>query len=97
MVTQSKAFGFGGKFNMSDEIIKLKKELDRLKKSVKKQKYGLVWMNIPEAFDNDVENKLPILKEVPDLAIKNNDGKPTTILIEGDNYHALTCLNLMSF
>lgn len=93
MVTQSKAFGFGGKFNMSDEIIKLKKELDRLKKSVKKQKYGLVWMNIPEAFDNDVENKLPILKEVPDLAIKNNDGKPTTILIEGDNYHALTCLN----
>ncbi|MBU2595150.1 MAG: site-specific DNA-methyltransferase [Candidatus Edwardsbacteria bacterium] len=75
------------------EILKLKKEIDRLKKSIKKQQFGLVWMDIPEAFEDDVENKLPILKEVPDLAIKNDDGKPTHILIEGDNYHALTCLN----
>lgn len=74
-------------------ILKLQKEIERLKKSVKKQRYGLVWMDVPEAFDNDVENKLPILKEVPELAIKNDDGEPTHILIEGDNYHALTCLN----
>ncbi|MBU0879426.1 site-specific DNA-methyltransferase [Patescibacteria group bacterium] len=78
---------------MSEEILKLKKEIERLKKSVKKQRYGLVWMDVPEAFEDDVENKLPILKEVPELAIKNNDGKQTHILIEGDNYHALTCLN----
>ena len=78
---------------MSEEILKLKKEIERLKKSVKKQRYGLVWMDVPEAFEDDVENKLPILKEVPELAIKNNDGKPTHILIEGDNYHALTCLS----
>jgi adenine-specific DNA-methyltransferase len=75
------------------EIFKLKKEIERLKKSVKKQKYGLVWMDVPEAFEDDIENKLPILKEVPELAIKNDDDKPTHILIEGDNYHALTCLN----
>jgi len=75
------------------ELFRLKKEIDRLKKSVKKQRYGLVWMDIPEAFEDDVENKLPILKEVPDLAIKNDDGKPQHILIEGNNYHALTCLN----
>ncbi|MBQ3618433.1 MAG: site-specific DNA-methyltransferase, partial [Bacteroidales bacterium] len=31
--------------------------------------------------------------EVKDKAIKNDDGKPTHIIIEGDNYHALTCLN----
>jgi adenine-specific DNA-methyltransferase len=73
--------------------LKLQKEIDRLKKSIKKQRYGLVWMDVPEAFEDAVENKLPILKEVPKLAIKNNDGKPTHILIEGDNYHALTCLN----
>ncbi len=73
--------------------MKLKKEIERLRKAVKKQRYGLVWMDVPEAFEDDVENKLPILKEVPELAIKNNDGKPTHILIEGDNYHALTCLN----
>jgi len=74
-------------------ILRLQKEIERLKNSVKKQRYGLVWMDVPEAFEDDVENKLPILKEVPDLAIKNDDGKPTHILIEGDNYHALTCLN----
>ncbi len=75
------------------EIYRLQKEIERLKKAVKKQKYGIVWMDVPEAFEDDVENKLPILKEVPELAIKNDDGKPTHILIEGDNYHALTCLN----
>ncbi len=75
------------------EIVKLRKQIDRLKNSVKKQRYGLVWMDIPEAFEDDVENKIPILKEVPELAIKSNDKKPQHILIEGDNYHALTCLN----
>ena len=74
-------------------IFKLQKQIERLKKSIKKQRYGLVWFPVLEAFEDDVENKLPILKEVPDLAIKNDDGKPTHILIEGDNYHALTCLN----
>lgn len=78
---------------MSEEILKLKKEIERLKKAVKKHRYGLVWMDVPEAFDDDVENKLPILQEVPNFAIKNNNGKQTHILIEGDNYHALTCLN----
>ena len=76
-----------------DRILKLQKQIERLKKAVKKQRYGLVWMDIPEAFEDDIENKLPILKEVPELAIENDDGKPTHILIEGDNYHALTCLN----
>jgi adenine-specific DNA-methyltransferase len=73
--------------------MRLRKENERLKQAIKKQKYGLVWMEIPEAFEDDFENKLPILRETPDLAIKSNDGKPTHILIEGDNYHALTCLN----
>lgn len=76
-----------------DVILKLQREITRLKLSIKQHKYGLVWMDIPEAFEDDVEDKLPILKELPDLAIKNRDGKPTHILIEGDNYHALTCLN----
>lgn len=76
-----------------DTIQSLKRQIDKLKQAVKKQKYGLIWMDIPEAFEDDVENKLPVLKEVPELAIKKKDGKPTHILIEGDNYHALTCLN----
>lgn len=80
---------------MTDEITinKLIKENERLKQAIKKQEFGLVWMNIPEAFEDDFENKIPILKEIPSFSIKNDDGKPTHILIEGDNYHSLTCLN----
>ncbi len=79
--------------SLKNKIEELQKEVTKLKSSVKKKKYGLVWMDVPEAFEDDVENKLPILKEVPDKAIVNDDDKPTHILIEGDNYHALTCLN----
>jgi DNA modification methylase len=81
------------KDDLKKEIKRLEKNVERLKKSIKKQRYGLVWLDIPEAFDDDVEHKLPILKEENKLAIKSKDGKPTHILIEGDNYHALTCLN----
>jgi len=81
------------KDDLEKEIKRLEKNAERLKKSIKKQRYGLVWLDIPEAFDDDVEHKLPILKEEDKLAIKSKDGKPTHILIEGDNYHALTCLN----
>ncbi len=76
-----------------NQILRLQKEVEKLKKSIKTQKYGLVWADVPEAFEDDVENKLPVLEEVPKLAIKSKDKKPTHILIEGDNYHALTCLN----
>ena len=79
--------------NKDNQILRLHKEVEKLKKSIKTQTYGLVWADVPEGFDDDVENKLPILQEMPKLAIKSDDGKPTNILIEGDNYHALTCLN----
>lgn len=76
-----------------NQILRLQKEIEKLKKSIKTQKYGLIWADVPEAFEDDVENKLPVLEEVSKLAIKSKDDKPTHILIEGDNYHALTCLN----
>ena len=56
-------------------------------------RFGLHWIDVPEAFDKDGENAIPILEEVPELSITTDDEKPTHILIEGDNYHALTCLN----
>ena len=76
-----------------DRIAELEKELKRTHHKIKKDNYGLHWLDVPEAFEDDVENKLPILKEVKEKAIVNDDGKPTHILIEGDNYHTLTCLN----
>ena len=80
-----------------NEIEALKAEIQRLKnqqtKAIKREKYGLNWIDVPEEFDERSKNSIPILVEDKSKAIKNNDGKPTHILIEGDNYHALTCLN----
>jgi len=39
------------------------------------------------------KNALPVLKEVKGKEIKTDPSKPTNILIEGDNYHALSVLN----
>ncbi len=75
-------------------IAELQKEVAYLNQQLKQDnQFGLHWIDVPEAFDAESENKIPVLEEVPELAIKNDDGKPTHILIEGDNYHALTCLN----
>lgn len=74
-------------------IHQLEKEIKKLHSQIKKQRYGLVWLDVPEAFDEESENKIPILEEVKEKAIRSDDGKPTHILIEGDNYHALECLN----
>ncbi len=74
-------------------IRQLEKEVARLHSQIKEQRYGLVWLDVPEAFEQESENKIPILEEVKEKAIRTEDGKPTHILIEGDNYHALTCLN----
>ena len=79
--------------DLKRRVRELEKENARLGRAVKDAKCGLVWIDCPEAFDSESERKIPVLAEVPDKAISNDDGKPTHILIEGDNYHALTCLN----
>ncbi|MBO7462233.1 MAG: site-specific DNA-methyltransferase [Bacteroidales bacterium] len=74
-------------------IRELEKEIAKLHTQIKKERYGLVWLDVPEGFERESENQIPVLEEVKDKAIKNDDGKPTHIIIEGDNYHVLTCLN----
>ena len=58
------------------------------------KKYGLVWDSErePEQVVLDCENNLPVLKRVKGKEVRNNDNEDN-ILIEGDNYHALTVLN----
>ncbi|WP_146066562.1 hypothetical protein [Candidatus Venteria ishoeyi] len=62
--------------------------------NLRKKKYGLVWDSEkePEKVVLDCENNIPILKRVKDKEIRT-DETDDNILIEGDNYHALTCLN----
>ena len=53
------------------QIQKLTKELKVERNRLKKANYGLVWLDVPEAFEDDTENKLHILEEVKEKAITN--------------------------
>jgi len=69
-------------------------EIERLRKELKrKKKYGLVWEDKPEEVVNKCKNELPIVKEVKSKEIITDKNKPVNLLIEGDNYHALSVLN----
>ena len=80
-----------------DELIKILKKRDKTIKESKK--YGLVWNEerIPEKVVEDCKNNLPVLELIEDRKIKTNtdaNKKYTNhLLIEGDNYHSLNCLN----
>jgi adenine-specific DNA-methyltransferase len=79
---------------MSKQIEQLQKEIERLKKELKKQKkYGLVWEDKTEEVVEMCKQKLPVLKEVKNKEIITDKNKPVNLLIEGDNYHALSVLN----
>jgi len=73
---------------------KLLVEIERLKKELKKKKkYGLVWEDKPEDVVEMCKEKLPVLKEIKGKEIITDNNKPMNLLIEGDNYHALSVLN----
>src|SRR4030042_6272204 len=73
---------------------KLLAEIERLKKELKKRKkYGLVWEEKPEEVVEMCKHKLPVLKEIKSKEIITDPDKPVNLLIEGDNYHALSVLN----
>ena len=59
------------------------------------KRYGLLWdeEKAKEQFEKESENALPVLREVKGKEIKTDPSKPINILIEGDNYHALSVLN----
>jgi adenine-specific DNA-methyltransferase len=71
-----------------------KEEMIReLKKLEKRKKYGIVWEDKPEQVAELCKEKLPILAEDKSKYIETDKDKPVNILIEGDNYHALSVLN----
>lgn len=84
-----------------DEKALLKKisELEaELKKIRKQKKYGLVWEDKPEQIVEDCKRNVPILrlkekKKGIDPVVITDESKDENILIEGDNYHALSVLN----
>lgn len=69
--------------------------IKHVEKLEKRKKYGLVWdeERVKEEFEISARNSLPVLQEVTKNAIETNPEHPTHILIEGDNYHALSVLS----
>jgi len=76
---------------LKEELLKL---IEKQERELKSKKYGLVWdmEREPEQVVLDCENNLPVLKRGKRKEIKTDDSEDN-ILIEGDNYHALTVLN----
>lgn len=72
------------------KISELESELHRLKRQ---KKYGLVWEDKPEEVVLQCRENIPILKEAKARRIADSEELPTNLLIEGDNYHALSVLN----
>ena len=70
-----------------DELVA---EINRLKKH---KKYGLVWEHKSEKVIEDFETQQPYLEEVTDKRIEDAPGEPTNLIIEGDNFEALSILN----
>jgi len=71
-----------------------KEELIEAVKSLRQcKKFGLVWEDKLEDVAVQCEKQLPIVNEVTERAIKKAEGQPTNLIIEGDNYHALSVLN----
>lgn len=68
--------------------------VEKQDKELASKKYGLCWdgEREPEQVVLDCANNLPILKRVKGKEIRTDDSEDN-ILIEGDNYHALTVLN----
>jgi adenine-specific DNA-methyltransferase len=69
--------------------------LEVIDKLESNKKYGLVWdeERVTEKVVSDCQYNIPVLSEVKGREIFTNENSPTNILIEGDNYHALSVLN----
>lgn len=75
--------------HLESRIKQLEKELKNIKKS---KRYGLVWEDKPEDVVERCKSELPLLKEVTSCRISKTDDDLHHILIEGDNFHALSTL-----
>lgn len=70
-----------------DELIEIVKGLKRRKK------FGLVYEHKPEEVVRLCETELPVIEAVDGRSIDTVNNTGANIIIEGDNYHALSVLN----
>ena len=77
--------------NLKDED--LINSLALIKNEINKKKYGLFWEEHNERVDQELETKIPVLKENKKKRILESKEKDFNFLIEGDNLHSLYILN----
>ena len=67
--------------------------IEELNNFKKKKRYGLVWEYNKEESVEKIKKEFPYLLEDLNKKIISDPNKPTNLIIEGDNYHALSMLN----
>lgn len=75
--------------DLQKEIADLKAHIKRLQKNY----LGLVFEEKPEDIVTQCEKNVPVLREVKNKRIRAGEQLPNNLLIEGDNFHALSVLN----
>ncbi len=80
--------------NSPQELLARIKELENENKQLKsRKKFGLVWEDKPEDVLFQCTENIPVLREVKNRKIVKDNSVQDNLLIEGDNYHALSVLN----
>ncbi len=74
---------------LQSRIAELEAEISILKQQ---KKYGLVWEDKPEEVVTNCVANVPVLSEVTSKKVSENTSN-NNVIIEGDNYHALSVLN----
>lgn len=67
--------------------------IEELLKLKKRKNFGLVWEEKPEDVVEQCKHDLPVLEAVTGKTITTGIDAPTNLIIEGDNFHALSVLN----
>lgn len=83
------------KKNNKKDYSKLSKEklIAEIRKLSDGKQYGLVWEHKEEDVVKQCQKELPVFTEIKSKQIIVDQEKPINLLIEGDNYHALSVLN----
>ena len=67
--------------------------IEEIEKLKKRKKYGLVWNDFLEDVVERCRREFPFLEEEENKKIITDKLLNSNLLIEGDNYHSLACLN----
>jgi adenine-specific DNA-methyltransferase len=71
-----------------------KEELIQIVKGLKsRKKFGLVYEHKPEEVVRLCESELPVIEQISSRSFSKDKNNKTNVIIEGDNYHALSVLN----